>query len=92
MSAQYANQKFEIQNKLNQEMGLIEIEFVFEEETQVEKVTEKPVSVEDYSLGPRVTRKDLSKDRKGRRSKSIKAKRNYVKDRLSDPNQRFLSM
>jgi hypothetical protein len=41
----------------------------------------------DYELGPRMTRKQIQKDRKSRRKLSISFERPYLKERFSESNR-----
>ena len=62
----------ELSPVFKQELGYeyIELEFILEQPKESPKVEEKPI--EDYALGPRITRKELRKDRRKRQKSFIK--------------------
>jgi len=45
--------------------------------------------IENYSIGPKLTRKEIRKDRIRRRSKNIQFNKPLMKDMKSEPIQRF---
>jgi hypothetical protein len=48
--------------------------------------------IENYSIGPRMTRSEIRKDRLRRRSNHIDFNDPLMKDMRSEPNQRFFLM